>query len=242
MGTVPGMLLTVPYTAVQFVALQQCKDTAAKMGWEGARVNAVHAPVCSVVPTARHCTAVNSVCFICDQHLMHLRQASMPAAGSRNMRTTATTSWHSSCMNGTCTNHCLVGNYLAAAGKSSTVVSFASGAVAGAAATVASYPFDLLRTTLAAQGEPKVRTDRVLCRAVPCCACVCSCTAPPNLKHTALRIGIDNMLLRSSACLLLPRPPWPPASAVIRCIEACLTQAGPFTGSTACRGCTGASG
>jgi hypothetical protein len=44
-----------------------------------------------------------------------------------------------------------------ATGKSSTVVSFTSGAVAGAAATVASYPFDLLRTTLAAQGEPKVR-------------------------------------------------------------------------------------
>jgi len=45
----------------------------------------------------------------------------------------------------------------APAGKSSAAVSFASGAVAGAAATVASYPFDLLRTTLAAQGEPKVR-------------------------------------------------------------------------------------
>lgn len=36
-------------------------------------------------------------------------------------------------------------------------MSLASGALAGAAATVASYPFDLLRTTLAAQGEPKVR-------------------------------------------------------------------------------------
>lgn len=33
---------------------------------------------------------------------------------------------------------------------------FISGALAGAAATLASYPFDLLRTTLAAQGEPKV--------------------------------------------------------------------------------------
>jgi hypothetical protein len=42
------------------------------------------------------------------------------------------------------------------ADRSSTVVSFTSGALAGAAATVASYPFDLLRTTLAAQGEPKV--------------------------------------------------------------------------------------
>jgi solute carrier family 25 thiamine pyrophosphate transporter 19 len=35
-------------------------------------------------------------------------------------------------------------------------VSFLSGAGAGACATVASYPFDLLRTTLAAQGEPRV--------------------------------------------------------------------------------------
>jgi len=33
---------------------------------------------------------------------------------------------------------------------------FVSGALAGAAGTIASYPFDLLRTTLAAQGEPKV--------------------------------------------------------------------------------------
>jgi hypothetical protein len=39
-------------------------------------------------------------------------------------------------------------------------VSLGSGAVAGAAATVASYPFDLLRTTLAAQGEPKVGGQR----------------------------------------------------------------------------------
>eukprot|EP00891_Asterochloris_glomerata_P007435 jgi/Astpho2/7435/e_gw1.00114.101.1_t len=35
-------------------------------------------------------------------------------------------------------------------------LSFISGALAGAAATAASYPFDLLRTTLAVQGEPKV--------------------------------------------------------------------------------------
>lgn len=41
-------------------------------------------------------------------------------------------------------------------GSSATAVSFATGALAGIAGTVASYPFDLLRTTLAAQGEPKV--------------------------------------------------------------------------------------
>jgi solute carrier family 25 thiamine pyrophosphate transporter 19 len=34
--------------------------------------------------------------------------------------------------------------------------SFVCGAAAGAAGTVASYPFDLLRTTLAAQGKPPV--------------------------------------------------------------------------------------
>lgn len=36
-GTVPGLLLTVPYTAVQFVALQQCKQYAAAMGLTGKR-------------------------------------------------------------------------------------------------------------------------------------------------------------------------------------------------------------
>ncbi|GAX72706.1 hypothetical protein CEUSTIGMA_g162.t1 [Chlamydomonas eustigma] len=77
-GTVPGLLMTVPYTAVQFVALQQCKEAAAVLGLTSSEI------------------------------------------------------------------------------KSSSLVSFSSGAIAGAAATVASYPFDLLRTTLAAQGEPKV--------------------------------------------------------------------------------------
>lgn len=76
-GTVPGLLLTVPYTAVQFAALQEARAAAQKWG---------------------------------------LMQTSLAPA-----------------------------------------VSFVSGAVAGAAATVASYPFDLLRTTLAAQGEPKVQ-------------------------------------------------------------------------------------
>lgn len=76
-GTVPGLLLTVPYTAVQFVALQQVRQLAVTHG-------------------------------------------------------------------------------LTANPSFSPVISFTSGAIAGAAATVASYPFDLLRTTMAAQGEPKV--------------------------------------------------------------------------------------
>lgn len=77
-GTVPGQLLTIPYTAVQFVTLHQCKHMAEQLGV--ARRHPEWAPA----------------------------------------------------------------------------VSFVSGALAGAAGTVASYPFDLLRTTLAAQGEPKV--------------------------------------------------------------------------------------
>ncbi|CAN4106221.1 unnamed protein product [Withania somnifera] len=38
----------------------------------------------------------------------------------------------------------------------SPYLSYVSGALAGSAATVGSYPFDLLRTILASQGEPKV--------------------------------------------------------------------------------------
>ena len=75
-GTVPGQLLAVPYTAVQFVALQQCRSFAKRHGLlEGDRA------------------------------------------------------W---------------------------LLSFVSGAAAGAAATMASYPFDTLRTILAAQGKPPV--------------------------------------------------------------------------------------
>ena len=74
-GTLPGQLLAIPYTTVQFITLQQCKLYAQRSG-------------------------------LMERH--------------------------------------------------GTAVSFSAGAVAGVAATVASYPFDVLRTTLAAQGEPKV--------------------------------------------------------------------------------------
>jgi solute carrier family 25 (mitochondrial thiamine pyrophosphate transporter), member 19 len=40
--------------------------------------------------------------------------------------------------------------------KWASVASFISGATAGAAATLASYPFDLLRTVLASQGNPPI--------------------------------------------------------------------------------------
>lgn len=82
-GTVPGILLTVPYTGVQFVTLQQCNQLAQRRGFTS--------------------------------------------------------------------------------GNKKRASAFLCGAVAGAAATVASYPFDLLRTTLAAQGEPKA----CLCQTPP---------------------------------------------------------------------------
>lgn len=40
--------------------------------------------------------------------------------------------------------------------KLSPYLSYISGALAGCAATIGSYPFDLVRTILASQGEPKV--------------------------------------------------------------------------------------
>lgn len=41
----------------------------------------------------------------------------------------------------------------------SPYLSYVSGGVAGCAATIGSYPFDLLRTILASQGEPKIYTN-----------------------------------------------------------------------------------
>ena len=41
-GTIPGLLLTVPYTAVQFVALQQFKVAARSLGLEGRPCITVH--------------------------------------------------------------------------------------------------------------------------------------------------------------------------------------------------------
>ena len=114
-GTLPGQLLTVPYCAVQFVALQKCKEFA---------------------------------------HRLQLDN-----------------------------------------GRQVSSVSFLSGAVAGMAATAASYPFDLLRTTLAAQGEPKVyrgmvdaaRGDRVRLRCPwPTVHHVGACDADPSLAYYAL--------------------------------------------------------
>lgn len=43
--------------------------------------------------------------------------------------------------------------------KLSPYLPYLSGALAGFAATIGSYPFDLLRTILASQGEPKVYID-----------------------------------------------------------------------------------
>lgn len=73
-------------------------------------------------------------------------------------------------MRWTCAEHGHTHTSLCLAGSSpaAPLVSLFSGAVAGAAGTVASYPFDLLRTTLAAQGEPKVGFRNSSC--APLCA------------------------------------------------------------------------
>lgn len=47
--------------------------------------------------------------------------------------------------------------------KLNPVMPFLGGALAGCAATIGSYPFDLLRTVLASQGEPKVCSSSMSC-------------------------------------------------------------------------------
>lgn len=47
--------------------------------------------------------------------------------------------------------------------KLSPAMHYVSGSIAGAAATIGSYPFDLLRTIMASQGEPKVLHHSPLC-------------------------------------------------------------------------------
>ena len=92
-GTVPGLLLTVPYTAVQFFALDRFKRATA--------------------------------------HLNHPTSSDAnKGAGSRG------------------------GGPLRLLAANPQTLSFVGGSVAGVAATIASYPFDLLRTTMAAQGSP----------------------------------------------------------------------------------------
>ena len=88
-GTVPGLLLTVPYTAVQFFALETFKSAV----------------------QARRKTQ--------DRTSESMRERNRDLFDRERM------------------------------------LSFVGGACAGVAATTASYPFDLLRTTMAAQGVPR---------------------------------------------------------------------------------------
>lgn len=120
-GTIPGLLLTVPYTAVQFVTLQAVKGAAAA-------------------------------------------SATASAASKRQQRErdeNKTKGGGGGGLFGGRGGRAQQGDDEeeeegSASSAPSNILSFGAGAVAGAAATVASYPFDLLRTTLAAQGEPKV--------------------------------------------------------------------------------------
>jgi solute carrier family 25 thiamine pyrophosphate transporter 19 len=120
-GTVPGVLLAVPYTAVQFVALQQVRAAAAR--WLGPPPPPPSPPQ----PDANAKKTASS-------RRLHLRRNpdALPPPTPPPPPRKAHPPWVT------------------------PAVSFASGALAGAAGTVASYPFDLLRTTLAAQGEPRV--------------------------------------------------------------------------------------
>eukprot|EP00850_Spirogloea_muscicola_P013582 SM000093S24393 [mRNA] locus=s93:25680:27935:- [translate_table: standard] len=71
--------------------------------------------------------------------------------------------------------------------KLNPTLSFVGGALAGAAATVCSYPFDLLRTILASQGEPKVRAGL---------------TGKAVQNHTAFLSNMTKVYLSMSSALL----------------------------------------
>lgn len=85
-------------------------------------------------------------------------------------------------------------------------LSFGAGAAAGAAATIASYPFDLLRTTLAAQGEPRVyRGTAAAARAIVASRGVTGLysglgvTLVEIVPYAALQFGLYDALTRAAA-------------------------------------------
>ena len=65
-GTVPGQLLAVPYTAVQFVALQQCRSFAQRNGLlQGERAWA------AFLPQRRCCRLCRHHCIVPFRHPAH---------------------------------------------------------------------------------------------------------------------------------------------------------------------------
>lgn len=186
-GTVPGLLLTVPYTSVQFVALQQCRSFAARHGLLAGQL-----PSCPAAVQGFHCEFPQSTL---------LEKACHGQYGA---------------------DRCLSG----VAGDNAIVLSFLSGATAGAAATMASYPFDLLRTLLAAQGKPPVRCTKRL---------LLGCPKAPSLPAQPCRIGAA-----FAPCSLShwrhDRAQW----SSRRCTGACWMQPGGWSASRASWGCTAA--
>jgi hypothetical protein len=164
-GTVPGVLLAVPYTAVQFVALQQVRGAAARwlqQGREGAGGGSgggsggsgggggggTASPSSTPARNRKAPEDNNSD-----------SQAKLQAgfvAGAWGHRRRAADALPPPTPAAPSPAAPLRQEQQQPPAWVTPAISFASGALAGAAGTVASYPFDLLRTTLAAQGEPRV--------------------------------------------------------------------------------------
>ncbi|CAI5989081.1 unnamed protein product [Closterium sp. NIES-64] len=97
-------------------------------------------------------------------------------------------------------------------------LSFVGGSVAGMAATVGSYPFDLLRTVLASQGEPKVYAGmRAACMGIVRERGVRGLFAglPPTMveiiPYAGLQFGLYDAFKRHLAVRAAPHPPIPPS-------------------------------
>ncbi|PIA61517.1 hypothetical protein AQUCO_00300798v1 [Aquilegia coerulea] len=93
----------------------------------------------------------------------------------------------------------------------SPYLSYVSGALAGCAATVGSYPFDLLRTLLASQGEPKVYStmraaflDIVRTRGVPGLYAGLTPTLVEIIPYAGLQFGTYDTFKRWTMVRLYP--------------------------------------
>lgn len=147
-GTVPGLLLVMPYSAIQFVTIHRCKSWLAGSSKDGTCL------LICLINEHRTFTAQNRSI---EWSLTSCHRSWCPWL---TLLVKPATSSHHRWKQGTP----LIGLPSSlllfppeAHEKLRPELSFGVGAVAGVAATLGSYPFDLLRTVMASQGEPKVR-------------------------------------------------------------------------------------
>ncbi|WZZ74496.1 hypothetical protein YC2023_085866 [Brassica napus] len=131
-GNVPALLMVMPYTSIQFTVLHKLKSFASgstKTGVDDSVLSYIVLHFLLLVKENFTLGKFFRLCWLND--CCNLEISVLPKL--------VVYFWNAE-------DHMHLSPYL----------SFVSGALAGCAATLGSYPFDLLRTILASQGEPKV--------------------------------------------------------------------------------------